>query len=298
MQPKHTLSIFSTNLNLTYKVLIFIFIIFIIASALFVSIFTPLIKDIKEAIELEGVSLSPRDILNDPVAEISKIWSIISDFLSNNYVLLLTRFLFLVLLLVFARFFVLLAFVPISVIIYNKMSAGYSGGLFSSMVATLTQTISFAFFSSIIYSIIDLALAFFSLYVFLVFYKLVNISALMPAFAIFLLLFSLRISIFSHWLPKICDGEKNIFKALGLSMKSSIKSLSVHYPIILSMTLVYFAIVTCTLLPTIAIFPIVTLPVYLIILCISHLVSYFNYNNKKYYTDLGLTVFTPPEKQK
>lgn len=296
MQLKHSLSIFSTNLNLTYKVLIFIFIILIIALAFFVSIFTPVIKDIRAEIELEGASLAPRDILEDPVTELTKIWHIVSDFLSDNYMLLVTRFLFLGLLLVFARFFVSLAFVPISMIIYNRMTTGYSGGLFSSMVSTFPQTIVFAFFSSIIYSIIDLAIAFLSLYAFFFFYKLVNISAFMPAFAIFILLFSLRISAFSHWLAVICDGEKNIFKALGTALKSSAKSISTHYPIVLTITVTYFAIITCTLLPTFSIFPIVTFPMFIIILCITNLVSYFNFNQRKYYTDLGKTVFTPDSK--
>jgi len=34
---------------------------------------------------------------------------------------------------------------------------------------------------------------------------------------------------------------------------------------------------------------------YIILICIFNLVSYFNLNNRKYYTDNGVSVYTPKE---
>lgn len=293
MQFKHSLSIFGVNLALSYKVLILIFIVVIIASALFVSIFNPLIAGIKEALELEGITLSATEILNEPVEQLTKIWNTATEFLSDNYALLVSRFLFLALLMVFARFFISLAFLPISKILYDKMTTGYSGGLFQSLVATLPQTIAYAFFSSLIYSLLDIGIFFLSLWLLLFLYKIIKVSALLPTFTIFLLLFTARIALFSHWLPIVCDGTKNIFKALSQSFKSSLKSFGTYFPMALTMTIVYASIIITFLLTTFGLLPIVTFPMYMIFICIFNNVSYFNFKKRKYYTDEGITVYTP-----
>ena len=60
------MSIFSTHLTLLYKVLLFIFVVFIIASAIFVSIFNPLVQALKSS-GAEGYKFSVREILDKPV---------------------------------------------------------------------------------------------------------------------------------------------------------------------------------------------------------------------------------------
>ncbi|MDD4316247.1 MAG: hypothetical protein PHC84_03695 [Clostridia bacterium] len=293
MQFKNSLSIFAGNLALSYKLLLLIFIAFIIAAALFVSLFNPLLDGLREALEIEGISLSFTDIIQDPVKNLSAIWNATTDYLSNNTLLLVSRFIFLGLLVIFARFFGTLALVPATKMLHNKMTTGYSSGLLSSFVANFPQTLLYALISSIIFSIIDLGALFLSMLMFFALYKIFKVSALFIVFGLFLAVYSARITLFSQWLPLIADGGKNVIKTFIQSVKLGLKSFGVNYPMVLTINLVYFAIVMVCTLPTFGVLSIVTLPMYMTMLCICGLTSYFNMMNRKYYTDEGLTVYSP-----
>lgn len=295
MHFKHSMSIFSTHLTLLYKVLLFIFVVFIIASAIFVSIFNPLVQGVKEALVLEGYKFSVREILDKPVESLTQIRKTVSDFLSAHPNLILSRVMFLILLIVFTRFFISLSYVPVTKVIYDKMTAGYSGGLFSRLVDSLLQTMGYAFFSSLINTALDIGIFTLSLYVFSLFYKVISVAALPIGVTLALTLYSLRISLFSQWLPLICDGNKNIFKALVLNFKKAAKCLKYHFPMTLTVTILYLGVLTTTAISTFGLLPIMAFPMYIILICIFNLVSYFNLNNRKYYTDNGVSVYTPKE---
>lgn len=293
MQFKHSLSIFSTNLALSYKVLILIFIVLIIASALLVSVFNPLISGIKEAIEYEGIGLTMDNILENPIDNISKIWSITSNYLSNNTSLLVTRLLFVFVVIVITRFFISLALLPITKIIHSKMTTGYSNGLFANFVATLPESIGMAFLSSVIFALIDILIFIFCFYVLIIAFKVINVSAFIISSTLFIMLYSARISLFSQWLPTISDGQKNIFKAMCNGIKLSLKCFFSHYVMTLTVVIVYLSLIMVTTIPTFGLLPIITFPMYIIMLCILNLTSYFNIMDRKYYTDDGVTVFNP-----
>lgn len=293
MQFKHSLSIFSTNLSLSYKVLLLFFIVFIIASALFVSLFTPIIKGINEALTLEGITLSAKEILNNPIEQLTMIRDTASNYFSNHQAFLASRFFFMILVFVFARFFVTLALVPVTKFIYDKMTTGYSSGLFQNMIAALPQTLLFALLSSIIYSILDIGIFFLSIYIFIFLFNLINVSALLPAFACFILLYTVRSTLFSSWLPLICDSKKNIFALFIDNFKLSLKSFSIHFPMALTMTIIYATIITTSTLSTFAVLPIATFPMFTVLMCIFNLVCYFKLMDRKYYIDDGITVFDP-----
>lgn len=293
MRFKHSLSIFGTNLSLTYKVLILIFIVGIIASALLVSIFNPLITGIKDEIAYEGMDLSISDILENPVENISQIWNITSNFLYNNTTLIVTRLLFIFALVVLTRFFIALSHIPITKIIHSKMATGYSNGLFANFVATLPQTFMFALISSLIYALLDILIFTFCFYIFLAMFKIMTISAFLIFFALFIALLSARITLFSQWLAVISDGQRNVFKALVTGVKQSLKCFFSHYIMVLTVVIGYFSIIMATTIPTFGLLPIITFPMFIVMLCILNLTSYFNTMNRKYYTDDGVTVFNP-----
>lgn len=293
MEFKHSLSILSSNLGLSYKLLLLIFIVFLIAAVLFVSIFNPLFDGLQQALELEGLSLSFYDIIQDPINNITGIWRTATDYLSSNTMLIVSRFIFLCLLVIFARFFGSLALVPATKMLHNKMTAGYSDGLFASFVAALPQTLLFALISSIIFAVIDLALFFLTAMMFFWFYKIFKVTALFISLGLLIAAYSARVSLFSQWLPLIVDGNKNIFKALPAAIKLSLKSFGTHYPMSLTIHMAFVAIImTCTI-STFGVLPIVSLPLYISIMCICSLTTYFNLMNRKYYTDNGFTVYTP-----
>lgn len=293
MEFKHSLSILSSNLGLSYKLLLLIFIVFLIAAVLFVSIFNPLFDGLQQALEIEGLSLSFYDIIQDPINNISGIWRTATDYFSSNTMLIVSRFIFLCLLVIFARFFGSLALVPATKMLHNKMTAGYSDGLFASFVATLPQTLLFALVSSIIFAIIDLALIFLTTMIFFWLYKVFKVTALFISLGLLIVAFSARVSLFSQWLPLIVDGNKNVLKALPAAIKLSLKSFGTHYPMSLTIHTVFVAIImTCTI-STFGVLPIVSLPMYISIICICSLTTYFSLMKRKYYTDNGFTVYTP-----
>ncbi len=293
MEFKHSLSIFSSNLGLSYKLLLLIFTVFLIAAVLFVSIFNPLFDGLQKALELEGLSLSFYDIIQDPINNIQGIWRTATDYLSSNTMLIVSRFVFLCLLIIFARFFGSLALVPATKMLYNKMTAGYSDGLFASFVAALPQTLLFALVSSIIFSVIDLSLFFLITMAFFWLYKIFKVTALFIALGLLLAAYSARVSLFSQWLPLIVDGNKNVFKALPAAVRLSLRRFKTHYPMSLTINIFYAAIIlTCTI-TTFGVLPIVTLPMYISMMCICALTTYFNAKNRKYYTDNGFNVYTP-----
>lgn len=198
MEFKHSLSIFSSNLVLSYKLLLLIFVVFIIAAVLFVSIFNPLFDGLQDALEIEGLSLSFTEVIQDPINNISAIWRTATDYISDNTSLIVSRFVFLSLLIMFARFFGSLALIPATKMLHNKMTSGYSDGLFASFVASLPQTLLFALVSSIIFTIIDLGLFFLAMLLFFGLYKIFKVSALFITLALLLAAFSIRTSLFSQ----------------------------------------------------------------------------------------------------
>lgn len=293
MEFKHSLSIFSSNLVLSYKLLLLIFVVFIIAAVLFVSIFNPLFDGLQDALEIEGLSLSFTEVIQDPINNISAIWRTATDYISDNTSLIVSRFVFLSLLIMFARFFGSLALIPATKMLHNKMTSGYSDGLFASFVASLPQTLLFALVSSIIFTIIDLGLFFLAMLLFFSLYKIFKVSALFITLALLLAAFSIRTSLFSQWMPVMVDSDKNIFKALPDAIKLGAKTFGTHYPMALTINIVFTAIImTCTI-PTFGVLPIVALPMYISMHCICALTTYFNHHDRKYYTDNGLTVYTP-----
>lgn len=298
MQFKHTVSLFTTNLSLSYKVLILIFVVYIIAAAIFVSIIDPLLDGLFNVLQFEGLSLLLRDIIQNPVDKLSEIWTISRNFLSDNIGMLVSRLLYLGLLLVMVRFFISISLTPISKMIFTKMTSGYSNGLFSNLIASLLPSLGYAFFSSIIFALADIGLFFLCLSLFFWLYKLIKIGSLLFVFAFFIIVFSIRIALFSQWLSVICDGQRNIFKALVEGVKLSLASFKDYFPIILTFVAVYITIFTTSAFTTFGVLPIITLPMFLILYCTANLTCYFDLKNKKYYIDDGITVYDPTTRLK
>ncbi|MFW5780769.1 MAG: hypothetical protein ACOCWI_04900, partial [Bacillota bacterium] len=100
-------------------------------------------------------------------------------------------------------------------------------------------------------------------------------------------------ALFSQWLSVICDGQKNIFKALVEGMKLSLSCFKVYFPIILTLVVFYLTIITTTSFTTFGFFPIVTFPMFIILFCTANLTCYFNIKKKRYYIDDGITAYNP-----
>ena len=293
MPFKHSLSLFSCNLSLAYKMLLFFFIILIIAAALFVSIVQPVVQGVNETLQVQGTEITKDLFMENPIKFINDIWETTSDFLKTNSSFIFWQIFYLFLVLMMTRFFISLIFVPVSRIFYKKMTTGYSLNLFPTFISNFPTTIGFAFFSSTIYGIIDIGLFLFSVECFIWIYKLIRITSLLVALLIFVILYAIRMCLFSQWLPLISSGEKNIFKALCKSFSLSKKGFKTLFPIIFTLIIFYCSLILTTIIPTFALIPVLVFPMFIILVICSYLTIYFNLTRKKYYTDNGNTIYDP-----
>ena len=156
------------------------------------------------------------------------------------------------------------------------------------------QNLLLAAVSSIVLSIVDLALVtaiFFLCYALI---PLIGFFAFPLSIILLLLLFTARMAIICQWLPEICASEsKNIFKNLGNSLLFSFKKFRKNFLCLLFINVVILAVVTATMIPSLGVIPILMIPIYYVQYCIMTLTLNFSYHKSKYYIDNGSTVYTP-----
>jgi hypothetical protein len=181
-------------------------------------------------------------------------------------------------------FFIQMTNIPITKVLYNKMSQGYDERFHMSLISTLILALKYSFVNAITGALLDLLIFVFGIVLLSLLFPLISIYSITIAVFVMLILLSIRIS-FTIMLPPIMVAEeKKVFKALVLSIKRTPKILNKIFIPVFIVIITTFAICMCTVAVTFGIIPIIIIPTYMVLMSAISLIVYFVDNKRKYYT--------------
>ncbi len=292
MPIKHTFSILFSNLALVVKIAIVILIILLLALACFYSVIRPLYLDVREIIESQKFTVDAQELVNHPFLTLSALQESYIGFFKQIH--WQSSFLWFVLIFVGFKFFFTLPLLPATKVMYVKMSTGFDVGILNAFISTGFQNLLLAAASSIVLSVVDIALSLSAMLLCYALLPLIGVFAFPLCILLYFLLLTARMAIVCQWLPEICASEsKNIFKNLGNSLLFSFKKFRKNFLCLLFINIVIFAIVCSTMITSFGVIPIMMIPIYYVQYCIMTLTLNFSYHKSKYYIDNGSTVYTP-----
>ena len=292
MPIKHTYSILCSNLALVVKIAIMVLIILLLAVACFYSVIHPLYLDLRKIIESSNYTVDAQELVNHPFLTLSALRESYVGFFEQIH--WQSSFLWFILIFVGFKFFFTLPLLPATKVMYVKMSTGFDVGILNAFISTGFQNLLLAAVSSIVLSVVDMALSLGSLLLCYALLPAIGVFAFPICILLFFLLLTARMAIICQWLPEICASEsKNIFKNLGNSLLFSFKKFRKNFLCLLLINVVIFAIVCGTMITSLGVIPIMMIPIYYVQYCIMTLTLNFSYHKSKYYIDNGSTIYTP-----
>ena len=292
MPIKHTYSILCCNLSLVAKIALIILIVLLLAVACFYGLLHPIYLNIREIIENQNFAVDANELINHPIVTLSSLAKSYIGFFEQLH--WQKSFLFAVLLLIGFKFFLTLPLLPATKVLHTKMSTGFDIGILNAFISTGFQNLLLAFVSSIVLTIVDVALVAALLALCYGLLTLIGIFAFPITLLVALFLFTARMTIVCQWLPEICASQsKNIFRNLGNGLLFSLKRFEKNFLCLLFINVVIVAIVSSTMIFSFGVIPILMLPIYYVQYCIMTLTLNFSYHKSKYFIDNGTTVFTP-----
>jgi hypothetical protein len=271
-------------------------IIMLIGIAVFFSVLNPIIQGYFETVR-EVFEFNVEEIISHPILTLKTFLNIFADYIevNNSYVniqLMNIGFLF-----IGIRFFLYLPMLSVNKIIYSKMTTNYDQGLLNAFISILPQSLIFALVSSVAFGIIDIGLIILLSYVSLQIIKLLGLIAMPISLALFIFVFSLRMTIFCQWLPEIASNDsKKVFTSLLQSFKPTFKKFKKNYICITVVNIVFVSLMLTSLIPTFGLFPILLIPTLMVFYISMYMALNFSYKNKKYFIDNGVTVYDPTKK--
>lgn len=296
MPIRNSFSILMCNFKLVYKLLFFMLIIVLIGVAIFFSVLSPIFEDYFNEVR-EDFVIDIEEIIQHPILTLQGFLKMFVNYISINSRVINLKLLYLAILIIAVRFFLFLPIIPVSKIIYSKMTTNFDQGLFNAFVSSMPQSILFSFITSIIIGSVDIGL-FIILVLFTVkMLKLIGLIALPICLGIAIFTYSLRMTLICQWLPEIArnDGKK-IFSAFKNSLKPMAERFTKCLICIMVVNTITITLMLSTLLPTAGLVPIVLIPTCMVLYCILYMALNFSYNNQKYFTDNGVMVYDPTKK--
>jgi hypothetical protein len=255
------------------------------------TVITPVIDGVKQFIT--GIHVNADDFINHPfITTKTQIIDKCIDYVAEqNFG---SIFGWLIGICLIARFLTLLPILPVTKVLYNKMTTGYDIGLFNAIVATGFQNLLLSLILTVCTAALDAAL-FVTAGILMHLCVIGGIPLLIPLVIILWLCGeSARMCLFSQWVPNICASQsKNIFNAIKTSAKGTFKKFRKNFLCILTVNAIIFGVISTTFLPTATVIPFLSIPAFIVLYCALTLTLYFSYHEQKYYTDNGTTVYTP-----
>jgi|AGTN01.1.fsa_nt_gi hypothetical protein len=282
---RKSFSIFSNNVGLLFKLLIYCFVLLLLCLAVIIAVFRPIISSVfssmdlanrlKEALNLwlnGGASTSFRGFISSITGLVrgSDVWSLIVSF-----VIVLALF----------KFFLALTYIPVTRILYGKMSENFSEKFYQALVSSLGKSLYFALIYLLITLPVDLAVIVSGYYLFKLLYPAFSILALTVAISYALVFLSVKNALLSQWVPIFVAENLSVNASLRKSFAASVKCFRRTFPPILLLVILIYSILMSTAVITFAILPILSVPAYLLFLSSFNLTAYFISNDKKFYVD-------------
>ncbi len=296
MPINHSFSLTLCNFKLVAKLAVFIFILSIVAIALILGILGPIVQGFITELQ-EDFPITPEEVIEHPFKSLRAVMDFFSSYISTHTMFVTKRIVFVFLLIMGVKFFMQLPMLPLSKIMHSKMTTGFDIGLINAFVSTIGENLIYTLLTSVIYTIIDGAIAIATVYFAVWMAKLFGLMGITVSLFVFVMLITLRMSLFCQWLPEVVKGKsRNIFKALQLSAKPVIKHFTKNTICICVVNFVFISTILTTLIPTAGLLPILLLPTYMVLYTILGQALSFSFYKQKYFIDNGATIYDPTKK--
>lgn len=295
MNLKNSFSVLSSNLSLIYKVLFFFFILLLLAVAITVSIVNPVIKEVNEELDIQGIRISIDTLLNNPIGTVQKLWNTTVSYFASNLGQLILRVFYVCLMVITIRFLTSFVLFPTSVMLYERMTANNRITMSSALISNFLKALLYSLVSALIIGLIDFSIMLLSAWLMAVAYKALRVFSIFFGIIVGLILFSIRIVLASNWLPVLIAEERNVFRALKKGIILSSQRFLSSLAVIFTLNALMLSLVLSLSIPTFGLVPLLTVPFWAILLCALSMTKYFKARGKKYYTDNEGTVYAPPE---
>ena len=282
------------NTKLIFKLALVLLVLAVLFFAIFFAIIDPLVDKIHDIVVTTEIDADA--FINHPFVTFKEqIWDkCVNDLKGIDLgatigYLLLTYF--------FLRFFALIPQLPVTKVLYNKMTTGYDVGLFNSLVATGFQNLLLSFILALIMTVLNIGLlvGFCALA-----YVCINgkTYVLLPfIILLYIALLAVKTCLFSQWMPEICASEvKNIFVGIKNALRGTFVKFRKNFLCFFTLDLIWFALVAATAIPSLGVIPLVSIPVFIVLRATLSLTLNFSYHKQKYFIDNGTTIYTPTKK--
>ena len=291
MPINHSFQILNCNIKLVAKVAIFILIIGLIFSGIFYAILNPIITELTDLIT--GINIDADSFINHPINTTRDyiIQPIVEYLGSKNIGSVVGWFIGLF---VVIKLLITIPILPVSKIVYTKMTTGYDIGLLNSTVSTGFQNILLSAILTIITSILDggITIAIYELFMVCLNAKLIFLLPFILILGVCLL--TIRMSLFCQIAPNIASLQlKNIFIGIGNAYKGTMVKFRKNFLCILVLNIFWITIMLITAIPTLFAVPILCVPLYMVHYCIMSNTLFCSYHQQNYFIDNGTTVYTP-----
>lgn len=291
MPLNHTFSLTMCNTKLIIKLTVLIAALILIAFAVLATTVMPVLSELVDIIS--STHVTAEDFINHPFVTLrTQIIDKCIDYLRQTD----WKSTIGVVIAVYCcmRFFLTVPQLPLTKVIYNKMSTGYDIGLFNAFIATGFQNLLLSLILSLITSAINLGLI-------AAFVSLVSVSFKASAYIaipfiiiLFIAAYSAKSCLLSQWLPEVCaSSAKNIFIGMKNAVKGTLMKFRKNFLCYFTLNAIWVAIISVTFLPTFGAIPLIGIPVFMVMRAILSVTLNFSYHRKKYFIDNGTTVYTP-----
>lgn len=302
MMLRNSGKIFSSNFSVVYKLLLYKFIVGLLLIALAAAIFlpnlTPVWNDLKElgVVDMAKEAFDSVLSLSTSNEEIKLLVADITDMtktvLGYHSSHLMRSYIGIAVIILLAYFFSRMADIPVAVLLhaYTQYQARFSFA--SECIGKFVKSLRYSLLTLCIMLPIDVAIIALSLCI------LIGIGGAFVYFSgffavlVFIVLFSLRLTFFSVWLPCMVAEERGVFDAF----KESLSVLADRFARIFSECILIVVLSMC-LFSLVAVSTLgAALPLYLVALTVFYqsfgFVAYFGVKGKRYYVDYE-TIVTP-----
>ena len=296
MPIKHSFSILFCNFKLVAKIFVFFLIIVIIAGAIMIGIVRPVLNEFFDALRSE-VNITATDFYEHPILSLKSFADYFSHFVSNNSAEIDVKLVYIWVLVVVSRFLLTLPLMPVTKILYDKMTSGFDMGLLNATVSTIAQNLLYSLVSALFVGTFDLALTVGTCLFFVWAIKVAGPVILPVILLLVLLVYTLRLCLFSHWLPELCASDsKNIFKAFAKSLKPAFSKFVKNFLCLFFLLISTYTLASVSLIPTVGLVTILCLPIFVTTYAAMSLTLNFSYHQRKYFIDNGVTIYNPVKK--
>jgi len=287
MIPRYSFTMLGRNFDLILKVLIYGFVLMLICSALLVSIVNPILDALNSNLDFSGrlveilsdlINREHADVLERFVRDLNMVLSEIS---SQVYI----AFLLIGLVVFIAKFFFSLIDVPMSEVIYGRMSKNFSVMFRHVLVSSLGKALLYSLINTAVTVAADTVIAIVCFYMMRLLYFAVGPLSIAIAALLFFGLIAARMAILGQWVPQMVCEKKSVARAFRKSFRYSVKYFWKVMPVIFVVNVIVFSVIMTTLLLTFGLLPALTMPFFLIQIATLNLVANFTYNKKKFYVD-------------